>query len=312
MVAIRACKYFLIASIISFGSSATPINKKEAIHIGGIQQWISLKGADGHLPVLLFLHGGPGNSVMNYAGKFTSELQKHFVVVQWDQRASGKTATLQPNTAALTVELMVADAVEMIRYLQKRFSQQKIWLVGHSWGGFLALMVANEHPEMLHACIALSPMIDQEKSERITVDEMMARAIREGNEKAQKELAAIRVPFEDIEQLYLARKWISIFSGRMPPGKDFVLSWGKIWFRLFSEASHISLFEKAPEMHCPVYLCIGKYDIQTHHSVAEEYFKVLKAEKKDLFWFNDSGHSLNLTEPKKFQEVVITLEKANK
>src|SRR3954468_11256995 len=97
MTALLGLRYLLSALVVFFAlrAHATAINQKQAVEIGGIQQWISLKGADDQAPVLLYLHGGPGNSVMNYAGKFTSELQKHFVVVHWDQRASGKTATLQ-------------------------------------------------------------------------------------------------------------------------------------------------------------------------------------------------------------------------
>jgi pimeloyl-ACP methyl ester carboxylesterase len=309
MTASFGLRYLLGGLVVSLAlqAHAAAINQKQAVEIGGIQQWISLKGADDRAPVLLFLHGGPGNSVMNYAGKFTSELQKHFVVVQWDQRASGKTASLQITAQTPTVELMVTDAEEMIRYLCKRFSQEKIWLVGHSWGGFLALMVASRNPDLLRACVALSPMIDQVKSERMALDEMMAEAAKEGNATAQSELATVRVPFENATQLYLDRKWMAIFGGRPAPGKSFVLTWGKTWFPLFAEACQINLFEQAAEIRCPVYLCIGKWDIQTHYSVAEAYFKVLKAEKKDLFWFSESGHNLNLTEPAKFQNIVISL-----
>jgi pimeloyl-ACP methyl ester carboxylesterase len=297
----------VLAIIVSLRTHATAINQQQAVEIGGIQQWISLKGANDHAPVLLYLHGGPGNSVMSYAGKFTSELQKHFVVVQWDQRASGKTASLQITAQTPTVELMVTDADEMIRYLCKRFSQEKIWLVGHSWGGFLALMVASRNPDLLRACVALSPMIDQIRSERMALDEMMTKAVKEGNAHAQNDLATVRVPFENVTQLYLDRKWMAIQAGRPAPLKPFVLNWGKTWFPLFAEACQINLFERAAEIRCPVYLCIGKRDIQTHYSVAEAYFKVLKAEKKDLFWFSESGHNLNLTEPAKFQNIVISL-----
>jgi pimeloyl-ACP methyl ester carboxylesterase len=302
-------RYLLVglAVITSLRAQAIAINQKQAVEIGGIHQWISLQGANDRAPLLLYLHGGPGNSVMGYAEKFTSELQKHFVVVQWDQRASGKTASLQATTQPLTVELMVNDAEEMIRYLSKRFSQEKIWLVGHSWGGFLALMVASRSPELLRACVALSPMIDQVKSERMALDEMIAKAAKDGNANAQSELATVSVPFENATQLYLDRKWMAIFGGRPAPGKSFVLNWGKIWFPVFAEACQINLFEKAAEIQCPVYLCIGKWDIQTHYAVAEAYFNVLKAEKKDLFWFNESGHNLNLTEPAKFQNIVISL-----
>ncbi|MEJ0055520.1 MAG: hypothetical protein WDN75_07610 [Bacteroidota bacterium] len=80
--------FVIIYSGLGFGFSL--IHSEEAINIGGIKQWISIKGTDSKDPVLLFLHGGPGNSAMGYADKFTGELQKHFVVIQWDQRESGE------------------------------------------------------------------------------------------------------------------------------------------------------------------------------------------------------------------------------
>ena len=89
-----------------------------AVDIGGLKQWISIRRNKQRNPVLLFLHGGPGNSVMSYADNFTSELQKQFVVVQWDQRESGKTAELNASEKPLTVALMESDAVEMIHYLR--------------------------------------------------------------------------------------------------------------------------------------------------------------------------------------------------
>src|SRR6185295_1255466 len=128
-------------------ANSTEIRRHESIPIGGIQQWITIDGSNDQHPVLLFLHGGPGNSVISYANKFTHELQQHFVVVQWDQRASGKTEKLNPPEKNLTVSQMTKDAVEVAKYLCKRFSKEKIYLAGHSWGGFLALEVAISNPE---------------------------------------------------------------------------------------------------------------------------------------------------------------------
>jgi predicted alpha/beta-fold hydrolase len=132
---LRLITSFICIVLSSTAQSNPPINSSEAITIGGIQQWISIKGTNNSHPVLLFLHGGPGNSAMSYAEKFTSELQKYFVVVQWDQRESGKTAKLNTSNKSLSVSLMEEDAVEIITYLQNRFSQDKIYLMGHSWGG---------------------------------------------------------------------------------------------------------------------------------------------------------------------------------
>ncbi len=287
-------------------ATATPIYKNEIVSIGGIKQAVSFKGLDSLAPVLLFLHGGPGNSAMGYDDKFTKELQKHFVVVQWDQRETERTFKLNRSDKPLSVDLMVNDAVDMVRYLGERFSRKKIWLMGHSWGGFLALMVAGRNPEILEACFAICPMVDQLKSERVTLDEMTARAAKEGNTLARKELGEVKIPFENAEQLFLDRKWIGIFSNRKPPAREFVLTWGKLWFPLFSEASGINLFERLPEIKCPVYFLVGKHDIQTHSSVTDQYFQMLKAEKKELFWFINSGHNLPTAEPAKLQAIVIS------
>ena len=303
--------YGIIFSVLLFrGAMGEPINKAEAITIGGMQQWIHIKTVDDKLPVLLFFHGGPGNSVMGYADKFTSTLQKYFVVVQWDQRESGKTAKLNSSGKALTVSLMESDAVEMVNYLRSRFSTGKIYLWGHSWGGFLALRVAASHPELLSACIALAPMVNQWESERQTLDWLMDKARTTNNQEAIDELSAVNIPFDNPDQLYYHRKWLLLSEHKNPVSKKNVRSWGEKWFPMYVEACGINLFETAPEINCPVYFFVGSKDRQTSFVITEAYYKAVKAEKKDLFWFTNSGHSLNLTEPKRLQEIIISIAHA--
>ena len=62
----------------------------ERIRIGNVDQCILIRGNDSSLPVLLFLHGGPGMPAMYLAHAFQGELEKEFVVVQWDRRGAGK------------------------------------------------------------------------------------------------------------------------------------------------------------------------------------------------------------------------------
>ncbi|MEK6782955.1 MAG: alpha/beta hydrolase [Bacteroidota bacterium] len=281
------------------------IDSGQAVEIGGIKQWISIKGLNENNPVLLFLHGGPGNSVMSYAERFTNELQKHFVVVQWDQRGSGKTAKLNTSNKPLSVALMEEDALAMINYLRATFSQDKIYLMGHSWGGFLGLTIAAKHPEVLKACIAISPMVYQVESERLSLEWMINKAKEDNNLKALEELASVKIPFQNADQLYYHRNWLALTMGTKLPSKAYVQVWGKKWLSLFNEASQISFFTIAPEITCPIYFFVGRKDYQTHYKLAEDYFNVLKADKKQLFWFADSGHNLNLSEPKQFQEIII-------
>jgi Lysophospholipase len=150
---------------------------------------------------------------MGYADRFTNELQKHFIVVQWDQRGSGQTRVLNQSDQPLTVSIFISDAIALIQHLTEKFSQEKIYLVGHSWGGYLGLRVAAERPDLLKAYFAMSPMIDQLQSERLSWRAMQDKAREENNQEAMAELSRIEVPFTNSEQLFYHRKWLSKLMG---------------------------------------------------------------------------------------------------
>ncbi len=300
---------FFVAFIISTNAIGNKINGSEAIQIGGIKQWIKFKGDNNQAPVLLFLHGGPGNSVMAYADKFTSELQQHFIVVQWDQRGSGQTDVLNNYLGPLTVSLFVSDAIELIRSLASKFSQEKIYLMGHSWGGYLGLRVAAERPELLKGYFAVSPMINQLESERLSLNSMIEKANKENNKQAASEFDQVKIPFENGEQLYYHRKWLSKFMASSIPTRAKVATWASKWLTLFNEASQTNFFEFAPELKCPVYFLIGSNDYQTHFSLAESYYQQVVCKEKKLYWFTDSAHNPHLTEPLKFQKIIIDIKK---
>ncbi len=297
---------FLISSApVTYGAG---INTSEAVEIGGIKQWIKFQGVDDQAPVLLFLHGGPGNSVMSYSDRFTKELQKHFIVVLWDQRESGQTAVLNESPKPLSVSLFVNDAIEVVKFLCTRFGQEKIYLVGHSWGGYLGLRVAVERPELLKAYFAVSPMINQLESERLSLKALQTKAANENNQKELSELAQVEVPFKNGVQLYYHRKWLSKLMNSATPTREKVDQWSVTWLALFNEASHTNFFEFAPELKCPIYFLIGSNDYQTHFKLAESYYQQVVCQEKKLSWFTHSAHNPHLTETAKFEEVLIEIK----
>src|ERR1700722_7018580 len=102
-------------------TSPTGITSLERVRIGGIDQWIQVRGQDVDNPILLFVHGGPGVAFIPLAGSFQGAWEKHFPVVQWDQRGAGKSfasndSELQRNT--LTISRMQQDALEVVNYLR--------------------------------------------------------------------------------------------------------------------------------------------------------------------------------------------------
>jgi len=287
-------------------SGQTPIDTAETVSIGGIRQYISLKGKDRSMPLLLFLHGGPGRSVMQYADNFTHRLQEHFVVVQWDQRQTGRTRELNTSNTALSLRLFQTDTHSLIDTLLRRFGKQKLYLAGHSWGTSLGFYIAENYPELLYANIAIGPMINQLESERIALAHMQAQALEKGDASAARELSLVHIPFESGEQLYFHRKWLGELSGaRKNLSKDYVIDWARIWLRTFNEASQRNLLTTLTEIRCPVYFFTGRTDYQTNSSITEKYYLMLQAPKKGFFWFERSGHSIPSSEPLRMQSIII-------
>jgi len=301
--------FLLLPGLCSIASSPIRIDTTETVRIGGIKQFMSIKGRDNTKPVLLYLHGGPGESVMDSADKFTSKLQNDFVVVQWDQRETGKTLELGSSPAPVSVSLMQQDTKEVIDYLLKKFGQKKIYLVGHSWGTVLGFYVADKYPQLLNAFVAISPII--KNTDSIWFEKVVAFEKEKGNDRALKELATVRIPFQDFEQMFTARKWLSDYEGDPVPDsmvvvyKKMLEPWKNRWFPVSSEVNSIDLYKSLPSVKCPVYFFVGRNDNQTPHSVSEDYYNKLKAPGKELFWFEKSGHLIPNTQPDLMQEIIL-------
>jgi pimeloyl-ACP methyl ester carboxylesterase len=302
-------KTALLATVLFISylvNAQNPVDSAGTIKIGGIEQYVHIKGRDNSKPLLLFLHGGPGNSVIPYAEKFTAELQKHFIVVQWDQRQTGQTLARNKSNLPLTVALFENDTHELIDSLLKRFSQPKLYLAGHSWGTVLGFYIAKNYPELLYAYIPICPMVDQLESERVILRLMKEKASKENNQKGLAELSKVKIPFESGEQLYFHRKWLMDFNGAKALSKSRVISWSQTWLPLFNKASKNNLMETTKALRCPVYFCVGRKDYQTNSLITQKYFDQLQAPKKDLFWFENSAHSVPNNEPVRLQEIIIT------
>ena len=311
MKCVAGTKMKLVFFLLAFLSSGlllaqTSIDSEESVTIGGIKQFITLKGKDRSLPLLLFLHGGPGGSVMSYADKFTDQLQQHFVVIQWDQRETGKTRELNPSPVPLSLSLFQDDTKELIDTLLKRFQRKRLYVAGHSWGTVLGFHIARRYPDLLFALLAIGPMINQLESERIALQTLKNAALQTGNKKEAEELAKVNIPFETGEQLFYHRKWLLQFSGsRRNLAKSFVETWASTWLHVYNEASTDNLTESLPSIDCPVYLFAGRKDYQTNSVITESYYNLLRAPKKGLFWFERSAHSVPSSEPERLQELII-------
>lgn len=286
---------------------AYPTDSLFTLSIGGIKQVVRITTDDPNRPILLFLSGGPGSSMMNNSEKFTNILKDKFTLVQWDQRDAGKTLKLNPSQIPPTVKLMVEDTYQVIQFLLKELNQKKIYLVGSSWGNVLGFQIVEKHPELLHSYFAVNPVINQLASETELLKTLKKHF--SDHPVATKELKSVNIPFLVDEDLFYLRKWLFFKEGKtFVTGDDFktgFLQWSKNWSPVWNEVMTINLQKTLPKIDCSVYFLVGKNDIQTLTNITTGYYHHLKAPQKKLFLFEHSGHQIHQDEPEKFQNTIL-------
>ena len=259
---------------------------------------------------------------------FAQGWDEYFTVVQWDQRGAGK--SYDPAIVdTLTVDQMRDDLDAVIAWVRSETGQDKVFLLGHSWGSLLGLDVARRHPEWLHAYVGAGQVVDMRESERRGWAWAMQKARERGNAEAVKELESIApyakgnaaVPIKD---LFLQRKWVNAFGGAAFNRPDAGFEAAAIALspdytdedvRNVWKAQDISVQRLMPaaletsmsllnELGVPVFLLLGRHDINVSSQLAAEWFARLEAPKKRLFWFENSAHEMLVEEPGK---VFLTL-----
>jgi pimeloyl-ACP methyl ester carboxylesterase len=195
--------------------STPPLPQEGFVPIGGVEQWIAIRGADRAGPALLFLHGGPGEAQSPFLSVFAPWEERH-VVAQWDQRGAGRSFAKSGglSTPDMTLEQHVRDAIAVTESVLRRLGIPKLILVGHSWGSIVGLSAARLRPDLFHAFVGTGQVV----SGRETVDSWRASALvraREANNaQAVAELSGLTAPdLADLTKLDIVFRWQAPFGG---------------------------------------------------------------------------------------------------
>jgi pimeloyl-ACP methyl ester carboxylesterase len=166
------------------------LTEKHFIEIGGIQQGFFLRSENPENPVILFLHGGPGSPelALLYRYEIPERLEKYFTVCYWDQRGAGMTFSNSIDPATMTLEQLIEDTRQITEYLKQRFKQEKIYLMGHSWGSFLGIKTIEKYPENYLAYIGIGQVTNQVESEKLAYDYMLRHAMEINDKSAVRNL----------------------------------------------------------------------------------------------------------------------------
>lgn len=295
--------------------------------LGGVEQWVMIRGESVANPPLILLYGGPGLSEMRFFRHFNAPLEKSFTVVYWDQRGSGKSFDPSIAKSSLTVEQFIADLGELLEVVCKRVGNNKVVIFGHSWGSALGVLYATRFPEKVAAYVGSGQVGDWAAAESASYAFALAEAERLKNRKALDELRAIGPPPYGARSLWTERWWLQRFAGQTDARA--VWNMGRIIFgrpessllelpsvlrgwrfsldAMWDEVSKLNLLKLAPALQMPVFFFLGRRDHWVPPETSLAYFDALTAPSKKLVWFEESGHEPFVDEPAKFNAAMAEL-----
>jgi pimeloyl-ACP methyl ester carboxylesterase len=292
-------------------SSPKGIDEAQFVTIGGIEQWITIRGWDRENPVLLFLHGGPGDVTNPWTFALFAPWEKAFTVVQWDQRGAGRTLRKSGPAVAptITVDRMVQDGIELTEYLLKHLGKKKIIIVGHSFGTILELGMVRARPELFYAYVGTGQVADENKNYLVAYDALLKKAKAVGDQRAVEELSHVGPPpYESGEGYRVQWKWANAFEGAdqflagtiglalVAPGysvQDINDSGdGQILSaeRLVPQTKSSGPKELGLEFSLPMFFIQGAEDFTTPTALARSYLEAIKAPRKEFVTINGGGH----------------------
>lgn len=306
----------------------------EKVRLGGVDQWLIIRGHDINKPVLLFLSGGPGASEAARVLRFNQDLEKHFVVVIWEQRGCGKSYPSINPKSKLTVEQYTSDLIELTNMLRERFNEEKIYLVGHSWGTIIGVRAAQARPDLFHAYIGTSQMVDVLETDQLIYDMIMDHSRETGDvafvqtlEKQGKPPYFGKSPIQPYSTLfgreYAVYEVPNIKNEVYRRDGDVLLlmlkqpeyGWlDRIYYLLglmntfnvvYPQLQDMDLRLDATHFDLPVYMVLGRHDMNNPSQIPEEYFNLLEAPVKRLFYFEDSGHGMIWEEAALYHDIMV-------
>lgn len=310
---------------------AGSVSERVFVEINGIRQGMIIQSADLSNPVILFLHGGPGMPTFFLNTTHPTGLERHFTVVWWEQRGAGMSFSSDIPPDSMTVEQMMSDTVAVADDLRERFGQDRIYLLGHSWGSFLGIQVAAAAPDRFHAYIGMGQVSHQLRAEVAAHDDLLDAYRDMGDTGMVRKLRAAPVSMaEGTSDAWMrlrdaamhgvgvgtTRDMRSVITGIFLPvwqsraytlGEKINVWRGKIWSRriLWEEVLHTDLSAMVNRLEIPAYFLIGQYDLTINPSLAHGYFQRLDAPVKGFYTFENSAHSPLFEEPERAISILL-------
>ena len=290
------------------------------VTIGGIEQWIQIRGENRANPILLFLncHGRS----MPPLTPILRSWERHFTVVLWDQRSVGKTLARngKAGSDSWTFEQLAEDGIELAEVVCRHLGQAKVILLGHSQGSIVGVLMAKRRPDLFHAYVGTGQVIDLARNEPISYEMAVERARTASNKKAIKALARVGPPpYHEARSWIVKQRWSFVTDpefrawSKLAPRmvisapnlslREVYLSYAAILYlpeRLFAEIMAFDVRRLGTTFAMPFFVFQGERDCNTLPALAEEYVATVEAPRKAMALLEDGGHMAVLMQPEQF------------
>lgn len=299
-----------------------PVKEEMFVRIGGIDQWITIKGSNRNNPVVLFLHGGPGDALSPFADALYAGWEKDFTLVQWDQRGAGRTygktgPSIEPT---MTVERMTQDGVEVAEFLTTHLKKRKIIIYGGSWGSILGIYMAHARPDLFYAYVGDAQLVNMRKNNLASYTHVLELARASGDQQAIDALTAIGPPPWDslFKSWPVYRKWERAYQAKRvtaPPAPETIspqysspeqraqyeaaddFNFEHFWgLKMSGPLEQVDLPAQGMNFAIPIFILQGQEDLTALPELARAYFDSINAPRKQFYLVPGTGHEPSATE----------------
>lgn len=304
------------------------IAELSTIEVNGHDLHVMIRGHSVDNPVLLFLAGGPGGSEMGAMRRHLPGLEEHFTVVTWDQRGTGKSYDELDPAGTYTLAGAVDDTIAVTEHLRERFGEERIYLLGQSWGSTLGVLAAQQRPELYVAFIGAGQMVSQLETDTIFYEDTLAWARAMGNSGLAAELEAIGPPpYEDMLDYETAlSSEHDVYPYDHTPNSEgqggfsenvFVPEYSLIdkahllgafmdtFSVLYPQLQQIDFRRTATDFELPVFFVQGAHEADGRADPFAEWYPMIEAPQKDLVVLETSGHRPLFEQPQEFVDYMV-------